>query len=275
MFLKNYFAGLLLASFISLPSGLFAQTFKVNLSAKSLAKIQKGKSAYDKLKRYRKAYGKDSAKQMKKISRFYEKKMDSLAQATKREEKLIARMRKKGIRHPLDTLAFLKQYTSTLPRDSTLLDSGALKNVASTKVASLEEQQVQRLQAEYGLPTNEARRYLKSDSATRRRIAIDALKKVREKSLSQLPVGQRKQLESFQTQYGAYSTEVKQYAFFLKDSVDHLDTLKNLAALKAETLLPSLANQKFSGNFNQMNEMRKKMDEWKGQGNEFNRVYMI
>jgi hypothetical protein len=267
----RHFVVLLLTIFIFLSSGLFAQTFKVNLSAKNLAKIQKGKSAYDKLKRYRKAYSKDSAKQLKKISRMYERRMDSLARVADQEEKLIKRMRKKGIRQPLDTLAFLKHYTSLLTKDSSLLDSSVLKSLSIKKATSLEDQQVQRLQREYGLPMEEARRYLKSDSATRRKIAVDGLKKIREQSLSKLPAGQRKQMEAFQQQYGSYSTEVKQYAFFLRDSVEHLDTLKTLALLKAETLVPSLANQKFSGNFNQMNEMRQKMDAWKNEGSEFNK----
>jgi hypothetical protein len=69
---------------------LSAQIFKVDLSKKNLAKIEKGKTAFDKLKRYRKAYSHDSLKKIKKISKLYHKKMDSLARVSAKEEKLIA-----------------------------------------------------------------------------------------------------------------------------------------------------------------------------------------
>ncbi|HEV8515837.1 MAG TPA: hypothetical protein VGQ59_21295 [Cyclobacteriaceae bacterium] len=309
---KKYFYLSLLVILFLFASNLSAQVFKVDLSKKNLAKIEKGKSAFDKLKRYHKAYSQDSLKKIKKISKIYHKKMDSLARTSAKEEKLIATKRKKGIRIPLDTLAFLKQYTSLLPRDSSShdsvavkkkikkdsssldsvaikkastgdsssrdssamkktgkrdsssLDSRALKKEASQQLTSLEKQQVQRLQKEYGLSTDQAKRYLKCDSATRRKIAIDGLKQLREKSLSQLPAGQRKQLESFQKQYGPYSTEVKQYAFFLKDSVDRTDTIKALAAARAEGLANQIAGQKLGGaGLNQFNDYEKRLKELK------------
>src|SRR6478752_4500909 len=102
-FNKKYFYLFLPAILFLFAPNLSAQIFKVDLSKKNLTKIEKGRTAFDKLKRYRKAYSQDSLKKIKKISKIYHKKMDSLAHASAKEEKLLATMRKKGIGIPLDT----------------------------------------------------------------------------------------------------------------------------------------------------------------------------
>jgi len=272
MGLKNraFLIPFLVSGILIVDSPLHAQSFKVNLSPKSLTKIQKGKTAFGKLKRYHKAYSKDSARQMKKLSKQYKKKTDSISRTIAKEEKMYALMRKKGIKIPTDTLAVLKQYASLLPKYSVGLDSAKIGSTVQSKMSSLEGRQLNVLRSQYGLSPQEAQQYLQGDSAARRRIAIRGLKKVKEKSIASLPPGQRNQLESFQKQYGPYSTEAKQYAFFLKDSVDRSDTLKAMASKRAEGMANQLVDQKLGGGgLSQFKNSEKQLNEFKGMRDQY------
>jgi hypothetical protein len=99
---------LLIVTGSTLPVALHAQTFKVNLSPKHLAKLNTGKSAHEKLKMYRKFYSKDSTQQMKKHSKFYQNKFDSVSRANRKQERFERRAARKGIKSPFDTIAFVK-----------------------------------------------------------------------------------------------------------------------------------------------------------------------
>ncbi|MFM7855386.1 MAG: hypothetical protein ACKO96_26535, partial [Flammeovirgaceae bacterium] len=86
-----------------------SQTFKVNLSPKHVAKINDGKSAREKLKKYRKYFSKDSAQQMRQLNKRLQKKADSITRAMVKKEKLRMLAEKRGIKLPADTLAIMNQ----------------------------------------------------------------------------------------------------------------------------------------------------------------------
>lgn len=299
----------------------YAQTFKVNLSPKHLSKIESGKSAREKLKKYRKFFSKDSAKQMKKHEKYYSKKSDSITRAVTKEEKQKRRAERKGIKTPIDTLEFLKQYADFLPRDSASSDSLKSKGLQAARAKAMdnlpgdekeklqalqskyglspdeakeflsgdtiarkklkekslalakekgmenipeaERRQLESIQNKYGLSPVEAKEFLSSDSTARKKLKVKGLQKAKEKSLANLPAGQRKQVESFQKEYGPYSTEVKQYLFFLKDSVDRTDTLKAIAAKRAEALATKMVGSHMGGAGSQMNQYTKQLEEMK------------
>ena len=300
---------------------LRAQTFKVNLSPRHLTKINEGKSAHDKLKKYRKYFSRDSAKQLKKLNKQLARKYDSTTRVMLKQQQLAKMMEKKGIKPVIDTLEVLKQYTSLIPRDSSSWDSlrnkglseiesnalaalpaeqkGELKMLhdqyglssdvlrkflagdsttkkeLKKKVAALskdkgmenlaKQKELKELQSTYGFSVGDAQNYVAGDSTTRKKLKIKALQKAKEKSMKSLPPNQRKQMEAFQKEYGPYSKEVKQYLFFLKDSVDRSDTLKVMAEKNAKELAT-----RFGGNeVTEFNTFDKKMTEMKAAPEEY------
>jgi hypothetical protein len=299
----------------------YAQSFKVNLSPKHLAKINEGKSAREKLKKYKKFFSRDSARQMKKLNKYYQKKYDSSTKAILNQQKLAKLMEKRGIKPPIDTLAILKQYASLLPKDSTEMDNLKSKGLSEAEEKALDalpsdqknelqvlqnhyglstkglkkflsgdtatkkemkatlatlskekgtetlsqQKELKELQNSYGFSLGEAQGYLSGDSTAKKKIKIQALQKAKEKSLASLPPGQRKQVEEFQKEYGPYSKEVKQYLFFLKDSVDRSDTLKAMAAKNAEELVAKFAG----GQVGQFSEYDKKLKELKSMPDQY------
>jgi hypothetical protein len=299
----------------------YAQNFKVNLSPKHLAKINEGKSAHEKLKKYRKFFSKDSAKQMKKLNKQLQRKYDSSTRVMLKEQKLTQLMEKKGIKPPIDTLEVLKQYASLIRKDTSSWDSlrskglteaeskalealpanqkgelqtlhdqyglskdelkkilagdSTTKKEIKAKLATLSKdkgmenlsqmKQVKELQSTYGFSINEAQGYLSGDSTAKKKIKIQALQKAKEKSLASLPPGQRKQVEAFQKEYGPYSKEIKQYLFFLKDSVDRSDTLKAMIAKNAKELATKFGGSEIA----QVNAFDKKMAEMKAMPDQY------
>jgi hypothetical protein len=299
----------------------YAQTFKVSLSPKHLTKINEGKSAREKLKKYRKFFSKDSAKQMRKLNKQLQRKYDSSIRVMLKEQKLAKLMEKRGIKLPIDTIEVLKQYASLIPKDSAswhslenkglieietkalaalpadqkgelqalhdqyglskdvlkkfLAGDSTTKREMKAKLATLSKdkgienlsqmKQVKELQSTYGFSINEARGYLSGDSATRKKVKVQALQKAKEKSLASLPSGQRKQVEAFQKEYGPYSKEVKQYLFFLKDSVDHSDKLKAMVAKNAKELANKFGGREIA----QFNALDKKMAEIKAMPDQY------
>jgi hypothetical protein len=271
-----------------------AQTFKVDLSPKHVARINEGKSAREKLKKYRKYFSKDSAQQMKMLNKQLQKKADSITRAMVKKEKLRLLAEKQGIKLPADTLAilnqyaallsnkngdstkafslakdkaqkelskepFLKQYTSLL-KDTTLRDRLKGEGIKLAK-QNLEQQ----LKERYGLSQTEATGYFSGDSAVRKKVRQKSLQLAKQKSMEALPPNQRKQLEAYQKEYGPYSREVKQYLYFLKDSVDTMDTLKSLASAKMEGMAKGALGGQLGGEAKQMSEYTQKLDELKKQ----------
>jgi hypothetical protein len=271
-----------------------AQTFKVNLSSKHISKINEGKSAREKLKKYRKFYSKDSAKQMKKLNKQLQKKADSITRTMVKKEKLRMLAEKQGIKLPADTLAILNQYASLLPtkngdsakatsmakasvqeelskepflkqytsllKDTTLRDSLKGEGIKLAK-QNLEQQ----LKDRYGLSQAEATAYFSGDSSAKKKVRQRSLQLTKQKSVEALPPSQRKQMEAYQKEYGPYSKEVKQYLYFLKDSIDTMDTLKSLASPKIEALSKDVLGGQLGSEAKQINEYTQKLDELKKQ----------
>ncbi|MBY0434093.1 MAG: hypothetical protein K2U26_08300 [Cyclobacteriaceae bacterium] len=267
------------------------QSFHVNLSPRHASKINELKSGASKLKFYRKYFSKDSARQVRKNEKKVKKEWDSLMRASRKNERLLSAMQRKGIRMPTDTLAVLNQYASLLPRDSTetkaliskgltsasrqagfdpllleyksiLKDSAARDSIKAKAVQEAKGSIERKLQSQYGVSPKELRALMSGDSVERKKIRAKAVLEARQQSMKQLPPGQRKQLEAYQQQYGQYSKEVKQYLFFLKDSVDHTDTLTLLAAKRAENMASTLARQQMGGRgFTEMDKYNKQLQE--------------
>lgn len=236
----------------------FAQSFNVNLSPKHVAKINQAKSGQKKLAEYRKYFSKDSARQSRKENKTFRKRFDSLARANRKNEKLQHLAEKNGVKSPIDTLAFLNQYASLIPKDSVSMDSLGNKGLY---VAS--EALSKQLGTKYGFSTDEIEQYKKGDSAARKKLIMKSLVTAKDKSIAQLPAGQQKQLQLYQKEYGPYSTEAKQYLVFLKDSVDRSDTIKMIASRRAEALATKMVDQKLGGQMGQLNDYSKKMEEIK------------
>jgi hypothetical protein len=318
----------LLLFFLQQANQSQAQSFKINLSAKHIAKIEKVKTAPQKLKKYHKYYTKDSARQMHKLSKRWQKKADSLTRAMVATEKLRHYREKMGIKEPIDTLAVLEQFADLLPKDSmaqsplkkqaseqfekeasSLMpdlkssmvdlqnkygldeseakqylagDSLAKKKMKEKVLATLNKEgvdklpkeqqaQLQSLQSQWGISPVEAKQYIAGDSAAKKKMKVKALQLAKEKSLSSLPPGQRKQAEAYQKEYGAYSKEMKQYLFFLKDSVDRSDTLKSLATAKAEGFAENAISNNFMNNseLKKLNEFTKELESLKNSPAEY------
>jgi hypothetical protein len=281
-----------LTMFVSLTG--HAQNFKVNLSPKHILKINKGKSAHEKLKKYRKYFSKDSARQMKKLSKYYQKKSDSITRAMVKQKKLRELAEKSRVKLPADTLSILGQYASLLPKgqngDSAKVDpiaKGKLQQELSTEpflkqhtslrdttlrdslkeggVKLAQQNLKQQLKDRDGLSASQTKQYFSGDSAVRKKVRMKQLESARQKSLEALPPSQRKQLESYQKEYGPYSREVKQYLFFLKDSVDNSDTLKSLFSKQMETLAEKGLGSTGGWQASQLNEYTKQIDDIKRQ----------
>jgi capsular polysaccharide biosynthesis protein len=76
----------------------YTQTFNVNLSSKHLTKINESKSAHQRLKKYKKYYSRDSARQLKKLNAFYKRKYDSTNRTLLKEQKFTRLLEKKGFK---------------------------------------------------------------------------------------------------------------------------------------------------------------------------------
>ena len=128
-----------------------------------------------------------------------------------------------------------------------------------------ERAKLEALQSKYGLNPAEAKQYLSGDSSARKKLALKGLTTAKEKSINSLPPGQRKQMESYQKEFGQYSPEVKQYLVFLKDSVDHMDTIKAMAGKRSEALASKMIDEKLGGGgaTQQLNEYNKQLEEMK------------
>ncbi|MFM7852707.1 MAG: hypothetical protein ACKO96_12530, partial [Flammeovirgaceae bacterium] len=158
---------------------------------------------------------------------------------------------------------FLKQYTSLL-KDTKLRDSLKGEGIKLAK-QNLEQQ----LKDRYGLTQVEAIGYFSGDSAVRKKVRQKNFQLAKQKSMESLPPNQRKQLEAYQKEYGPYSREVKQYLYFLKDSVDTMDTLKRLTSAKMEVMAKGTVGNQLGGEAKQMNDYVQKLDELKKQQTDY------
>lgn len=226
----------------------YAQNFNINLSPKHLTKINESKSAHQKLKKYKKFYSRDSARQLKKLNAFYKRKYDSTNRALLKEQKFTRLLEKKGFKPPIDSVEILNQYAALLSKDTTL-------NLRSRALAEAEKKVLDRLPPSV-TPFSS---FSLQDSAALKKMKMQALQQAKEKSLASLPPGQQKQAREIQSEFGEYSKEAKQYLVFLKDSVDRLDTLKAMAVKHATEQANSLAE----GQMNQLNPFNKSLTELK------------
>jgi hypothetical protein len=142
----------------------------------------------------------------------------------------------------------LNQYAALLSKDTT-------KNHGSSALAEAEKKVLDKLPASV-TPFSS---FSLQDSAALKKMKMQSLKQAKEKSLASLPPGQQKQAREIQSEYGEYSREAKQYLVFLKDSVDHLDTLKAIAVQHATEQANSLADRQIS----QLNPFNKSLTELK------------
>jgi hypothetical protein len=246
-----------------------SQVLKFNLSSKHITRIEHVKSANKKLAKYRKYFSKDSASQMKRLTKVYRRKLDSIGRHYAAAEKLRLWREKRGIKESIDTLALLQQYASLIPKDTTgKVKTNAIKWTKEEIFKNIQpEQQKQliELQSKFGFSPQEAKQYMDGDSAARKKIKTKALHSAKERAVANLPADQRKQVEVFQKEYGPYSKEVKQYLYFLKDSVDRLDTLKSLAANKSQEQAERMLEGNLMNNseLKKLNEYRKQLDQLK------------
>ena len=215
MKLKFFFLSVLIAFGFAQIKVCYAQTFKVTLSPKHVAKINAGKSATVKLKKYRKYYSKDSAKQMKKLNKQLQHKYDSSTRAMLKEQKLARLMEKKGIKPPIDTLEILKQYASLLPRDSSSWDSlrsKGLTKIESKTLEALSPEQKSELKAlhdQYGLSKNVLKDFLAGDSTAKKEIKVKLAALSKDKGIENM--AQQKQLKELQSKYGFSISEARGY----------------------------------------------------------------
>jgi hypothetical protein len=176
LFYANRFVGCICLLFVFSHS-LNAQTFKVSLSPKHQSKVSKGKTVAQRLKTYRKLYSKDSARQIRKLDKMYQKKSDSLFKANRREERLCNLARMKGLPCRKDTLNAL---SGLLKRDSARSDSltekGELyaRDELSDQLPADQSAKLKELETKYGKQSSQVNKYLAvlSDSVSK----VDTLK---------------------------------------------------------------------------------------------------
>ena len=246
----------------------YAQTFKFNLSPRHLAKIEKGKSAQQKLKAYRKFMHKDSARHLRKLNKYWQKKWDSIARVTVKKEKLARLAKKSGLKLPIDTTGLLHQYAALLPNDSTSKeDVLKMGEKAMEKLPQAQKQEVEELKRKFGAQSSEVKLFFTAlhakDSASKKKLTKEGLNQAKEKALASMPPAQRKQLEQLQSQYGSYSKEVSGYLGYLQDSVKWRDTLKVVASQKLESMANELATQQVGGQLDEVNAAQKELEQIK------------
>ncbi len=210
-----------------------------------------------------------SARYWRKQNKLDKKKWDSLCKATRKQEKLIRLAGKKGIKLPMDTVAFLQQYADLLPRDSiSKEDAFKMGEKALSKMPPKQRQELEGLKMKFGPQSGEVKLFYKAlhdkDSASKQKLSKEALKQAKDKSIAALPPAHRKQLEQLQKEYGPYSKEASGYLGFLKDSVKWSDTLKVVATQKAEAIGTQLISQQLGGDAKQLTDFNKQLTEMKG-----------
>lgn len=163
--MKTFYIHIVFILFAFTANEVNGQSFKVTLSPKHLAKVDKGKTVHQRLKKYRKLYSKDSARQIKKLDKYYDKKTDSLSKVLRKERRLCELARKKGLPCSSDTLKQVKGYAALLSADSVTLDS--LGREIKTSRGGLAEQlpegqrgKLKTLENKYGSQSKEVNQYL-------------------------------------------------------------------------------------------------------------------
>lgn len=278
--MKNTLTILLTYATFSCSIFSYAQTFKVNLSPKHLAKVNSITSGEKQLKKYKKLFSRDSNRQTKKQNKLLHRKLDSINKVSDAKMKLRLLAEKKGINLPMDTLAMLQQYQALLPKDSA--STAALKKkgtataekIATSQLSPDQLQEVAKLKGLYGTESTEVKKYLgafqKKDSAATKELKLKALATAKEQTMKALPTEQRKQLEMIQKEYGPYSKEVSGYLSFLKDSVDVMDTLSTLAGARAEQAAQGLLEKNLAnGQIGKVKEMQSQLEDIKGKPTEY------
>lgn len=128
------------AFLITAPYVLSAQNASVSLSPKRQEKLSSIKSGHKRMARFYQFYKRDSIKQAKKEDKYYKKRLDSLYQAQRKNEKLRKAVEKQGIADSpqfstSDSLTKeLSQWQGVL-KDSTSSDS--LKTIADERIKEI------------------------------------------------------------------------------------------------------------------------------------------
>lgn len=138
-----------------------AQSFSINLSPKHLSKIEKGKTVNSRLKRYHKFYRRDSTRQIRKLNKLYDRRMDSTYRAFRKEEKLRRLAERRGLKYIPPHVRELSSVRSLDPastlREKRLdLDQDQL----SEQLPPEQREQLQKLESEYGSQSPEVSKYL-------------------------------------------------------------------------------------------------------------------
>ena len=249
----------ILLACISCITNVHAQTFHVNLSPKHVSKINSAKSGYERLKKYRKFYSRDSTKHLRTLNKQLRRKSDSITRSVVRSRKLEDEMGRKGLRLPTDTVALLRHYASLVQKDTTSTDSTTLSRL---KTLGADSKQIQELKKKYAFNNEDVLAWKSADSTSRKGLERQALKRAREKAIASMPTAQRKQLEALESQYGPYSKEIVGYVGFLKDSVDVADTLRSIAAQRLEQAATQAASNAIGGgNLSEMKNADGKLKE--------------
>ncbi len=210
--MKKYYITLL---FVITCSVAFGQRFNASLSGKHLKKVERGKSAKQKLKRYHKFYTKDSLKQVRKDKKYWKHKSDSLTKAIAKGEHL--------------------QLPDTLNIDSL---SSALAENAPLDIQNEELERLSSLNGEAG----NYRDALKDQESTQEFVESEATKSLGQNNeLSQL--GQQKEeVQQLTTMPDTYKQELEGYKEEAS-SLSDKEKQQEIAKARAEAFLTENATQ--------------------------------
>jgi hypothetical protein len=238
-----------------------------------MAKVDKGKSALERLKKYRKFYSKDSARQLRKLDKYYDRKTDSLTKVNRKQQRLCDLARRKGLPCAADTLKQLKGYASLMSKDSTLLDSLG-NEIKTTGRDNLTEQlppgqreKLEGLQNKYGSQSKEVNQYL-----TLLRDSVSVIDTVKSMAFGKAEALGGKMAEDKLGSSGAVK-ELREYEKTVKDLKatpdqykNKLDEVQDKEKLKAEAKEKALekATEMMADNVDKFKPVQKQMGLMKG-----------
>lgn len=247
-----YFCAVMLSCSALLANG---QTFEVTLSRAHLSKIEKAKSARDRLKTYRRLYQKDSVRQIKRINKIYERKLDSLVDARHRD----LERRMQGISYEGDTAISFDNVEKLMPLDSGAATNGITDLTERTdRLAALlppgQRRKLDDIEGRYGTGSKEVNTYLHllKDSVsvldTVRSLASDKAKTYAEAMVREhareLSPGQdledlKNPLSDAQRSLAAYKNQVH--------NLQNTDSLKRVMAKRASDLATDMLENNAQG----------------------------
>jgi hypothetical protein len=236
------------------PSLLWGQSFKINLSPKHDQKLGGIKSGHKRMMKYYKYHKKDSAHHIKSKDKKAKKESDSLRKADAKNEKIGKELIKRGIKEDKQ-LAYadglrkqLKMYNDVL-KDSTSSDSAkqvarkGIKEIAKDKVNSELAKNGHPYTKELGLADSLKRELKKWWLVMKDSTASDSTKKLARENVKSLVLAQAMRNPKFQGLYQHY----KQYGQkpdwdMLSKQVPGLDTLKGVFDSTSEQFMLAAEN---------------------------------